>query len=186
MDDLRFRLADDTDLAALVRLRDDAARWMIAQGITGQWQPGELGGGHFRRIMASGEVWLAEAADRVVGAWELWWEDEDAWGPQPPTVSYVHRLMVDHSRVPSGTGRHLLRVAERRVAEVGRILVRLDCLAYNARLSAYYLKAYYQVVGHKEGKPQPGGTTKSFTLLEKSVRDGKGQESPVAVGRSHS
>lgn len=186
MDDLRFRLADDTDLAALVRLRDDAARWMIAQGITGQWQPGELGGGHFRRIMASGEVWLAEAADRVVGAWELWWEDEDAWGPQPPTAGYVHRLMVDHSRVPSGTGRHLLRVAERRVAEVGRILVRLDCLAGNARLSAYYLKAGYQVVGHKEGKPQPGGTTKSFTLLEKSVRDGKGQESPVAVGRSHS
>ncbi|WP_405656804.1 GNAT family N-acetyltransferase [Streptomyces sp. RK9] len=186
MNDLRFRLADDADLAALVRLRDDAARWMIAQGITGQWQPGELGGDHFRRVMESGEVWLAEAGDRVVGAWELWWEDEDAWGPQPPTAGYVHRLMVDHRRVPSGTGQHLLRFAERRVADVGRPLVRLDCLAGNARLSAYYLRAGYQVVGHKEGKPQPGGATKSFTLLEKSVRDGKGLESAAAVGRPHS
>ncbi|GHC68065.1 GNAT family N-acetyltransferase [Streptomyces flavofungini] len=169
MNDLRFRLADDIDLPAVVRLRDDAARWMIGQGITGQWRPGELGAEHFRRIMERGEVWLAEAADRVVGAWELWWEDEDAWGPQPPTAGYVHRLMVDHGSVPAGTGRHLLRVAERRVAEVGRPLVRLDCLAGNDRLSAYYLKAGYQVVGRKEGKPQPGGPPKSFTLLEKPV-----------------
>lgn len=171
MNDLRFRLADDADLVAVVRLRDDAARWMLAQGVTGQWQPGELGGDHFRRIMESGEVWLAEAADRVVGAWELWWEDEDAWGLQPPTAGYVHRLMVDRGSVPPGTGRQLLRVAERRVAEAGRPLVRLDCLATNARLSAYYLNAGYQVVGRKEGKPQAGGTPKSFTLLEKSVRD---------------
>ncbi|MFD5697001.1 GNAT family N-acetyltransferase [Streptomyces lasiicapitis] len=172
MNDLRFRLADDADLAAVVRLRDDAARWMLAQGITGQWQPGELGEGHFRRIMKNGEVWLAEAAGRVVGAWELWWEDEDAWGPQPPTAGYVHRLMVDHNRVPAGTGRQLLRVAERRVAEAGRPLVRLDCLAGNTRLTTYYLNAGYQVAGRKEGKPQPGGTVKSFTLLQKSVRDG--------------
>ncbi|WJV51010.1 GNAT family N-acetyltransferase [Streptomyces flavofungini] len=182
MNDLRFRLADDCDLAALVRLRDDAARWMIAQGITGQWQPGELGEDHFRRIMESGEVWLAEAAGRAVGAWELWWEDEAAWGPQPPTAGYVHRLMVDHSRVPPGTGRHLLRAAERRVAEAGRPLVRLDCLAGNSRLSAYYLASGYQVVGHKEGKPQPGGTPKSFTLLEKHVRDGDGRVLPMGPG----
>ncbi|MEV8034887.1 GNAT family N-acetyltransferase [Streptomyces sp. NPDC086182] len=175
MNDLRFRLADDADLATLVRLRDDAARWMLAQGVAGQWRPGELGGDHFRRIMESGEVWLAEAADRVVGAWELWWEDEDAWGSQPPTAGYIHRLMVAHGSVPPGTGRQLLRVAERRVAEAGRLLVRLDCLATNERLNAYYLNAGYRLVGHKEGKPQPGGVPKSFTLLEKSLQDKLGQ-----------
>ncbi|MFI9251826.1 hypothetical protein [Streptomyces sp. NPDC053069] len=26
----------------VVRLRDDAARWMDSRGTTGQWQPGEL------------------------------------------------------------------------------------------------------------------------------------------------
>lgn len=172
MSALRFRLADDPDLAAVVRLRDEAAHWMLAQGVTGQWRPGELDVHHFRRIMGNGEVWLAEAADRLVGAWELWWEDEEAWGPQPPTAGYVHRLMVDHSSVLRGTGRQLLRVAERRVAEAGRPLVRLDCLADNASLNAYYLDAGYRVVGRKEGKPQPGGRTKSFTLLEKSIGDG--------------
>ncbi|MEU6512173.1 GNAT family N-acetyltransferase [Streptomyces sp. NPDC046942] len=169
MNDLRFRLADDADLAALVHLRDDAARWMLARGVVDQWRPGELGEDHFRRIKASGEVWLAEAAGRVVGAWELWWEDEDAWGSQPPTAGYVHRLMVAHGSVPPGTGRKLLHVAERRVAEAGLLLVRLDCLATNERLNAYYLNAGYRVVGRKEGKPQPGGMPKSFTLLEKPV-----------------
>ncbi|MEW2127834.1 GNAT family N-acetyltransferase [Streptomyces sp. NPDC007259] len=168
-EDLRFRLARDTDLASLVRLRDDAARRLLAQGVTGQWKPGELGEDHFRRIMETGEVWLAESGGRVVGAWELWWQDEDAWGPQPVPAGYVHRLMVDRARVPSGTGRRLLRAAERRVAEAGRTLVRLDCLAGNEPLTAYYLGAGYRVAGRKEGKPQPGGAPKSFTLLEKAL-----------------
>ncbi|WP_328904682.1 GNAT family N-acetyltransferase (plasmid) [Streptomyces sp. NBC_00441] len=169
---LRLRPAGDPDLASVVRLRDEAARWMLARGVTGQWQPGELGEDHFRRIMATGEVWLAEAVGRVVGAWELWWEDEDAWGPQPATAGYVHRLMVDRTAVPPGTGRRLLRAAEHRVAEAGRTLVRLDCLADNEPLTAYYLGAGYRVVGRMEGKPQPGGTPKSFTLLEKETAAG--------------
>ncbi|MFJ9713859.1 GNAT family N-acetyltransferase [Streptomyces sp. NPDC101234] len=168
MNDLYFRLAGAADLATLVRLRDDAARWMLAQGITGQWQPGQLDEEHFRKTMAHGEVWLAEADGRVTGAWELWWEDEDAWGPQPPVAGYVHRLMVDRSSAKPGTGRFLLRAAERRVAAAGRAFVRLDCLTGNARLNAYYLNAGYRVVGQNAGKPQPGGAPKSFTLLEKT------------------
>ncbi|MFJ7338352.1 GNAT family N-acetyltransferase [Streptomyces sp. NPDC101110] len=165
----RVRPAAESDLAALVRLRDDAARWMLARGITGQWRPGELDEDHFRRIMTRGEVWLAEAGGRPVGAWELWWEDEDAWGAQPPVAGYVHRLMVDRTAAAPGTGRLLLTAAERRVAEAGRTRVRLDCLAGNAPLNAYYAEAGYRVVGHKAGKPQPGGPPKSFTLLEKRL-----------------
>lgn len=170
MNDLRFRLAEEGDLASLVRLRDAAARWMLARGITGQWQPGELDEDHFRRIVRSQEVWLAESGGHLAGAWELWWQDEDAWGPQPPVAGYVHRLMVNRDSAPPGTGLRLLRAAEQRVAAAGRTAVRLDCLADNARLSRYYLNAGYRIVGHEPAKPQPGGTPKSFTLLEKAVR----------------
>ncbi|MEV5803221.1 GNAT family N-acetyltransferase [Streptomyces collinus] len=169
MDDLRLRPAAEPDLAALVRLRDAAARWMLGRGVTGQWRPGELGEDHFRRVMAHGEVWLAETGGSVVGAWELWWQDEDAWGPRPPVAGYVHRLMVDRGAAAPGTGRVLLSAAEDRVAAVGRSYARLDCLAGNAPLKAYYLNAGYRVVGRKEGKPQPGGAPKSFTLMEKEL-----------------
>lgn len=167
--DLQVRPAAEADLAALVRLRDHAARWMPARGITGQWRPGELDETHLRRVMAHGEVWLAEAGGRLAGAWELWWEDEDAWGAQPPVAGYVHRLMVDRTAAAPGTGRLLLTAAEHRVAEAGRTSVRLDCLATNAQLNAYYQEAGYRVVGRKEGKPQPGGPPKSFTLMEKQL-----------------
>jgi ribosomal protein S18 acetylase RimI-like enzyme len=170
VNDLRVRPATEADLATLVRLRDDAARWMLARGITGQWQPGELDEDHFRQVMGRGEVWLAEADGRVTGAWELWWEDEPAWGPQPPVAGYVHRLMVNRGTAARGTGHLLLRAAERRVAAAGRAWVRLDCLAGNARLNAYYQDAGYRVVGRREGKPQPGRTPKSFTLLEKELQ----------------
>ncbi|MEU3887951.1 GNAT family N-acetyltransferase [Streptomyces sp. NPDC029041] len=169
MNDLHVRPAAEADLSTLVRLRDDAARWMLARGVTGQWQPGELDESHFRRVMTHGEVWLAEVGGHGAGAWELWWEDEAAWGPQPPVAGYVHRLMVDRSTAPPGTGRHLLCSAEHRVAAAGRTCVRLDCLAGNVPLTTYYRSAGYRVVGHNEGKPQPGGTPKSFTLLEKEL-----------------
>lgn len=183
--DLRIRPATEADLTTLVRLRDDAARWMLARGITGQWRPGELDEEHFRRVMAGGEVWLAEADGRVTGAWELWWDDEAAWGPQPPVAGYVHRLMVDRSIAARGTGRLLLRAAERRVAAVGRTWVRLDCLAGNAPLNAYYQQAGYRVVGHKEGKPQPGGAPKSFTLLEKELRQAYAPGTRARDGAAH-
>lgn len=168
--DLLIRPATEADLPALVRLRDDAARWMLARGITGQWRPGELGEDHFGRVMAQGEVWLAETGGDIAGAWELWWQDEAAWGPQPPVAGYVHRLMVDRGIAAPGTGRLLLEAAEHRVATVGRACVRLDCLAGNAPLHTYYRDAGYRVVGRKEGKPQPGGAPKSFTLMEKELR----------------
>lgn len=61
---------------------------------------------------------------------------------------------------------------QRRPAAAGRAFIRLDCLAGNARLNAYYLADGYRLVGHKAGKPQPGGAPKSFTLLEKTLRVG--------------
>lgn len=174
MDELGFRRAGVADVAALVGMRDAAARWLIGQGVTGQWQVGELGEEHFRRVLASGEVWLAQAGGgAVVGAWEVWWEDEDAWGAQPPVAGYVHRLMVDRTAARPGTGRALLRAAERRIGAAGRAVVRLDCLAENERLTSYYLSAGYRIVGRKADKRQPGGgSPKSFTLLEKAAPAG--------------
>ncbi|MEU8620194.1 GNAT family N-acetyltransferase [Streptomyces sp. NPDC048623] len=171
MNDLRVRLAAEADLPTLVRLRDDAARWMLARGVTGQWRPGELKEEHFRRVMAGGgEVWIAETEQGgVAGAWELWWDDEAAWGVQPPVAGYVHRLMVDRTTAAPGTGRLLLAAAEHRVAATGRTRVRLDCLADNAPLNAYYQDAGYRAVGSVAGKPQPGGPPKSFTLREKTL-----------------
>ncbi|WP_431967085.1 N-acetyltransferase family protein [Actinacidiphila sp. bgisy160] len=168
MNDLSFRLALPDDAALLVRLRDDAARWMQEHGID-QWRPGEMDEEHFRTRMAEGEVWLSEHGGRVVGAWELWWADEHAWGVRPPDAGYVHRLMVDRTTAPRGAGRAMLDRAERRIAERGRPYARLDCVARNPRLRAYYEGVGYTVVGEQPHKQGGKGSPYAVTLLEKKL-----------------
>ncbi|MFI8965140.1 GNAT family N-acetyltransferase [Streptomyces sp. NPDC053493] len=164
-----FRQADDGDLDVLVRLHDDVARWMTDHGIE-QWKPGARGPEHFRRRIAEGEVWLALLGGRPVGAYELWWRDEDVWGPQLPVAGYVHRLMTDREAAPAGTGRLLLDHAERRTAAAGRGLARLDCEAADPRLRTYYEGAGYAVVGRLE-KAAADGRRYAVALMEKPLTE---------------
>ncbi|WP_330296108.1 GNAT family N-acetyltransferase [Streptomyces sp. NBC_00503] len=168
-DGILFRQAEEKDAGTLVQLYDQAARWMRAQGIE-QWKPGERDPAHFLAVMRQGEVWLASDGDgHAVGAYELWWCDEEAWGIQPPVAGYVHRLMVERETAPAGAGRRLLEHAERRIARTGRERARLDCVSTNPRLIAYYQGAGYRVVGefpHKVGK---NGQVYGVILLEKRL-----------------
>ncbi|MGA4843599.1 GNAT family N-acetyltransferase [Streptomyces sp. G45] len=170
VDTLCFRRADAADVPVLVRLRDEAARWQIGRGIA-QWKPGELGEDHFRARLEDSEVWIATLGPEgpVAGAFELWWEDLAAWGPQPPVAGYVHRLMTDRQVAPAGTGRRMLAHAERRILAAGRTLCRLDCRANNPRLRAFYASAGYQVRG--EHPFRDGGPAGRFaaTLLERRL-----------------
>ncbi|HEY9368101.1 GNAT family N-acetyltransferase [Streptomyces sp.] len=163
-----FRQADDRDLDVLVSLFDSVARWMVRNGIE-QWKPGDKGAEHFRARLAAGEVWLASHDGRTVGAYELWWEDEQVWGPQPPVAGYVHRLMTDREAAPGGAGRLLLAHAERRIAAVGRTAARLDCEARDPRLRTYYEGAGYGAVVEELEKTAADGRRYHVTLMEKAL-----------------
>lgn len=165
---LTYRKATPTDAPLLVHLRDSAALWQLARGID-QWRPGEKDEAHFRHRMKEGEVWLAYAGDDVAGAWELWWTDPAAWGPRPPDAGYIHRLMTTPHTAPPGTGHAMLAQAEARITAEGRPYARLDCLASNPRLRAYYEAAGYTVVGEQRAKEDGSGSPYAVTLLEKRL-----------------
>ncbi|MFE9443375.1 GNAT family N-acetyltransferase [Streptomyces sp. NPDC006602] len=166
---LTYRKATPADAKLLVRLRDTAALWQLARGIR-QWQPGEKDETHFRTRMEEGEVWLAYADQSPAGAWELWWTDPAAWGPGPPDAGYIHRLMATPHTAPPGTGRRMLAEAESRITATGRPYARLDCLASNPRLRAYYESAGYTVVGEQRAKEGGLGSPYAVVLLEKRLR----------------
>ncbi|MER7761359.1 GNAT family N-acetyltransferase [Streptomyces sp. NPDC097619] len=168
-DGLLFRRAAEKDTGTLVALYDGAARWMRTRGID-QWKAGEKDAAHFLARMRDGEVWLAGDSDgRICGAYELWWSDEEAWGVQPPVAGYVHRLMVDRSVAPAGTGRRLLDHAERRIARTRRERARLDCQSTNPHLLEYYRGAGYRVVGEFPHKVGQDGRVYGVILLEKRL-----------------
>ncbi|WP_055564897.1 GNAT family N-acetyltransferase [Streptomyces atriruber] len=166
---LTFRGADIDDAALLVGLYEGAARWMLDHGID-QWQPGAKDERHFERVIGSSaaEVWLAYDGSGVLGAYELWWTDEQAWGAQPPVAGYVHRLMTRRG-APAGTGRSLLRDAERRIAAAGRELSRLDVVTTNPRLHTYYEEAGYAVVGELADKVAADGAPYGVLLMERPL-----------------
>ncbi|MGW7547556.1 tyrosine-protein phosphatase [Streptomyces sp. NPDC054770] len=166
---LSYRRATPSDARTLVRLRDSAALWQLARGID-QWKPGEKDETHFRTRMREGEVWLAHSGPHLAGAYELWWDDPAAWGPRPADAGYLHRLMTTPHTAPPGTGRHLLTQAESRITAAGRPFARLDCLASNPRLRAYYESAGYEAVGEQPAKDGGSGSPYAVTLLEKRLR----------------
>jgi len=85
-----------------------------------------------------GELFVAEVDGELAGSVVLRWEDPAFWGDQPPIAGYLHMLAVRHDRPVRGLGRQLVRWAAGHVRERGRSLLRLDCLASNARIIRYY------------------------------------------------
>jgi protein-tyrosine phosphatase len=131
--------ATEVDVAALVALYDEASAWLMARG-SRQWPPGwwtpavvvkELRAGH--------EMYLARREDgEPVGKLTLQWDDAAVWGEQPPDAGYVHGLCVSRAIAGRGLGAALLDWAGQRVRASGRGLLRLDCMAANPVLRAWY------------------------------------------------
>lgn len=135
--------ATDADTDALLAMRDDAARWLLARGID-QWHPGEIPyswerGDEFVVFV------LRHEEDRV-GTVTIVWDDPVIWGEQPVPAGYVHNLVVARPCAGHGLGVRLLRWAEDHVAASGRSMARLDCVASNRELRDLYESAGYRWV----------------------------------------
>lgn len=164
----KFRVveATDSDTNALLSLRDDAARWLLARGID-QWRPGESpyswerGDEYFVFVLWHGE-------DRV-GTVTILWDDPVIWGEQPEPSGYVHNLIVARPFGERGLGRRLLQWAEDHIAESGRSLARLDTDARNRTL-----RDLYESVGYRWMRDQHYpwlGPDLALALHEKVLRN---------------
>lgn len=157
-------VAGPADAAAVVALRDAAARWMVESEIV-QWAPGEVRVETVRHQIDAGE-WFVHRVDGVVrGTLRVIDADEEVWGPRPPDALYVHGLAVDRSLRGAGLGGRLLGWAGTRAARSGRSHLRLDCVETNQRLRRYYREQGFQEVGRSD---RDGGRH-SVTLLDRRL-----------------
>ncbi len=136
-----IRAASATDLPAIHRLVQEAARWMVARGIE-QWQPDAFLTRRVDDVFARGETLVAYADGVLLGSVSLTWEDRFGWGEDGDDgrAGYVHLL------VGRGYGRRLLAGAEQLMTARGRALSRLDCVLANPKLRSYYQAAGYRLV----------------------------------------
>ncbi len=158
----RARLAD-TNL--LIEIHEDAARWLWARGIH-QWEPGTFPRDRLISRIERGEVYLARLDGEPVGMAILQEADEDTWGARPDDALYLHGLRVRRAYAGQGIGRTILRWVEEQVAARGRIYLRLDCMADNTKLRAYYEDAGFRCVGEETDEDDPDWRA---SLYEKRV-----------------
>ena len=148
-----------------MRLRDDAATWLLALGIV-QWAVGEISVADVRAAISRGEVQVLRHSGVVVATVTVTGSDEVVWAVGDNVVArYVHRLVV--ARGHPGLGAAVLAEVEVRSAGEGAAVVRLDCVESNVRLRQWYAARGYHEVGRVV--PTESGWHPS-TLFEKPVQ----------------
>lgn len=140
----RLRTAQESDLAAVLAVLDEAAARLAVQGVV-QW-PASFTRALLEPAFAAGQVWLAEQQGAPVATFTLAWSDV-LW-PDDGAAGYLHRFAVRRS--VAGLGCALLDRAAALVHGQGRELLRLDCMADNPALRAYYERAGFRHVDDVE------------------------------------
>jgi protein-tyrosine phosphatase len=137
-----IKRATPDDAETFVEIHEEAARWLWDRGIR-QWQPGVFQQAWIAGPIARGELYIVRRDGEAIGTISVQWTDEYAWGQCPDDAGYIHGLRVRRSSAGQGLGRALLVWAEREIAQAGRSFARLDCIAENPVLCAYYERAGY-------------------------------------------
>ncbi|RIJ78950.1 GNAT family N-acetyltransferase [Nakamurella silvestris] len=140
-----LELAGPDDADAVTALRDAAARWQLDRGIS-QWMPGQLPPALLDRQIRAREFFVLRVDGLVVAAVRIAWSDAPIWtDEEAETAGYIHTLVtVQPGR---GRGAEVLTWAEGEIGRRGRSRARLDCVASNRRLRAYYRARGYTEVG---------------------------------------
>jgi ribosomal protein S18 acetylase RimI-like enzyme len=143
--------ATPAQLVVVLDILDEAARWLTDRGID-QWRPGSFAPEPIARRIAAGEVFLLYLTDEPVATLTLQPSDTIIWGEMPDDALYLHRLAIRRRVGGQGVGRRLLDWAADRAADAGKRYLRLDCMAENTALCAYYERAGFHYRGETRGK----------------------------------
>ncbi|MGC4795807.1 GNAT family N-acetyltransferase [Micromonospora saelicesensis] len=156
--DLQFVRATAADVADVLAVLDHAAAWLTAAGIQ-QW-PDRFVTEWITPAVERGETWLVRANGRTAGTVTLDWSDP-VWSNCLGRAGYLHRMAVE--RWAAGTGSAILTWAADRARAHDAAVLRLDCVATNPGLRAYYEAAGFHhrgdvEVGGAPGQRSGGGT----------------------------
>lgn len=147
--DLFLLPAQHDELADVIEILDEAARWMLERGIR-QWEapcPPEV----WLRMaveIEDREVYLARlaGADEPVGTLRFEWTGRLLW-PQEADAGYIYTMAVRPAYMGRQIGRRMLEWAIGHIRSRGKRFARLDCMTANRRLRAYYESAGFQYRG---------------------------------------
>ena len=129
----KFLVAGPDDVDDVLSVLDEAAAWLHARGVS-QW-PERFESSWVEDAIRRGETWLVQVGGTISATVTLNWSDP-VWSDVPGSAGYLHRIAV--RRRASGLGAVIIAWAADIACQRGRKALRLDCVASNDRLRAYY------------------------------------------------
>jgi GNAT superfamily N-acetyltransferase len=147
----KFVVAAPDQVDDVLRLLDEAAGWLRERGIE-QW-PSRFESSWVEGAVGRGETWLVEVDGLIAATITLDWSDA-VWAGVPGSAAYLHRMAV--RRGSAGLGADILAWAAETARQHGRDALRLDCVASNGRLRAYYEAAGFVFRGDAVVRGAPG------------------------------
>jgi GNAT superfamily N-acetyltransferase len=149
---VRFLVAAPGQVDEVLTVLDEAAAWLRGRGVE-QW-PARFERSWVEGAVSRGETWLALVGGTVSGTVTLDHSDP-VWDGLPGAAAlYVHRMAV--RRPAAGLGAVILEWAAGVARRQGREALRLDCVAANRRLRAYYEAAGFAHRGDVTVAGAPG------------------------------
>ncbi len=158
--------AGEQDAESVIAVMRDAAQWLRSRGIDQWgWAFTEKGAELIHQRIQREEVYLAVYEGQRVATVCLQWQDKLIWDErgEDGQAGYVHGLAIMRRAGGQGVGQQLLAWAEVQIAARGRSLARLDCMADNPGLCAYYRCQGYRDLGVKHFR------TTAARLFEKPI-----------------
>ncbi len=141
------------DLPVVLALLRESAAWIKEKGLH-QWEGylSEKGPSIVEKRFSEGEIHLAALDKKPVATLCLQWQDPFIWEEKglDQQAGYIHALAVQRKLAGKHLGKQLMAWAEAAVAKHPRKYLRLDCMAENDGLFAYYEKQGYQWVDSKK------------------------------------
>jgi hypothetical protein len=148
---VEFLVAAPGQLDEVLTVLDEAAAWLRGRGIA-QWPP-RFESSWIRSAIDRGETWLVTVGGTVSATVTVDLADP-VWDGIAGRALYVHRMAV--RRQAPGLGAVILGWAAGVARQHGREALRLDCVAANSRLRAYYEAAGFTHRGDATVAGAPG------------------------------
>lgn len=163
---------DDTDMAVIIGLIQEAAEWLRSQG-TDQWArpwPDRTGRDDtVRAALNQGKSWICRDKDTATATITADPDENPYWrevGFGEPAV-YVHRLVVSRQYAGVGLGAALLDWAGRSARrDHGARWIRVSAWTTNLRLHTYYQEQGFSSCGFHKDHDYP-----SAARFQKSTTD---------------
>jgi len=151
--ELTFKLASNNELKFVLQLLKEAALRLQEKKID-QWNywlvppPSKID--WIKEGVDKNEFHFILLAEQIIGMFRLSIEDLLYWGREQVPAKYIHSFVISDRYTGKDIGAKVLELVGQKMIAEGVFMLRLDCLAANKKLCAYYERQDFSLIRKKE------------------------------------